>query len=41
VVASIGTIAGGLAGHSMPQRLLQQIFAGALVVVAAFVLMRG
>ena len=41
VVASIGTIAGGFAGHSMPQRLLQQIFAGALFVVAAFVLMRG
>ena len=41
VVASIGTIAGGFAGHSMPQRLLQQIFAGALVVVAAFVLIRG
>ena len=40
-VASIGTIGGGFVGDSMPQRLLQQIFAGALVVVAAFVLMRG
>ena len=40
-VASIGTIAGGRAGYSMPQRLLQQVFAGALVLVAAFVLMRG
>lgn len=40
-VASIGTIAGGLAGHSMSQRRLQQIFAGALIAVAAFVLMRG
>ena len=41
VVASIGTIAGGRAGYAMPQRLLQQMFAGALVLVAAFVLMRG
>ena len=41
VIASIGTIAGVRAGHSMPQRRLQQVFAGALVLVAAFVLMRG
>ena len=41
VVASIGTIAGGLAGRSMSQRLLQQLFAGALILVAAFVLTRG
>jgi uncharacterized membrane protein YfcA len=40
-VASAGTVAGGLAGQSLPQRRLQQIFAGCLMVVAAFILIRG
>jgi uncharacterized membrane protein YfcA len=40
-VASAGTIAGGIAGQSVPQRLLQQVFAAGLMVVAAFILIRG
>ena len=40
-VASAGTVAGGIAGQSIPQRLLQQVFAAALIVVAAFILTRG
>jgi len=40
-VASAATVAGGLAGHSLPPRRLQQIFAGCLIAVAAFVLIRG
>jgi uncharacterized membrane protein YfcA len=40
-LAAIGTIVGGHAGHAMPQRLLQQVFAGTLIAVAAFVLIRG
>ena len=40
-VASVGTIAGGIAGQSVPQRLLQQVFAAGLIVVAAFILTRG
>ena len=41
LVASAGTIAGGIAGQSVPQRLLQQVFAAGLIVVAAFILTRG
>jgi hypothetical protein len=40
-VASAGTIAGGIAGQSVSQRLLQQAFAAGLIVVAAFILIRG
>ena len=40
-VASIGTVAGGIAGQSIPQRRLQQVFAAGLILVAAFVLTRG
>ncbi len=36
IVASIGTVAGAMAGRSMPPRLLQYTFAVALVLVAAF-----
>jgi uncharacterized protein len=41
LVTSAGTIIGGIAGHSMSQRLLQPIFAAALAAVAVFVLIRG
>ena len=40
-VASIGTVAGGIAAQSFPQRRLQQAFAAGLIVVAAFILTRG
>jgi uncharacterized protein len=40
-VASAGTVAGGMAGHSISQRLLQQIFAAVLLAVALFILTRG
>ena len=40
-VASIGTVAGGKARHMISPHRLQQIFAAALIAVAAFVLMRG
>ena len=40
-VASAGTIAGGIAGQSVPQRLLQQAFAAGLILVAAFILIRA
>ena len=40
-VASAGTVAGGIAGQSLPQRRLQQVFAAGLIVVAAFTLIRG
>lgn len=40
-VASAGTVAGGLAAHSVPQRRLQQIFAASLIAIAAFILIRG
>jgi uncharacterized membrane protein YfcA len=40
-VASAGTVAGGLAGHYLAPRRLQQIFAGGLIVIAAFILIRG
>ncbi|MBY0497917.1 MAG: sulfite exporter TauE/SafE family protein [Cyanobacteria bacterium] len=40
-VTSLGTLAGGIAGRAMSQRVLQQMFAVVLIVVAAFVLMRG
>ena len=40
-VASAGTIAGGIAGQSVSQRLLQRVFAAGLIVVAAFILIRG
>jgi uncharacterized membrane protein YfcA len=41
LVTSAGTIIGGIAGHSLSQRLLQPIFAVALAAVAVFVLIRG
>ena len=41
MVATLATVAGGIARHSMSQRLLQRMFAGALVVVAAFLLIRN
>ena len=40
-VASAGTVAGGFAGHAVPQRRLQQIFAASLIAIAAFILIRG
>jgi uncharacterized membrane protein YfcA len=40
-VASAGTVAGGLLGHSLPQRPLQRIFAAGLIAVAAFMLLQG
>ena len=40
-VAAAGTVAGGIAGHSVPQHRLQQVFAAGLIVVAAFTLIRG
>ena len=40
-VASAATIAGGMAAHAVPQRLLQQTFAMVLIVVAAYVVIRG
>ena len=40
-VAAAGTVAGGIAGHSVPQQRLQQVFAAGLIVVAAFTLIRG
>ena len=40
-VASAGTVAGGIAGQSLSQRLLQQVFAAGLIGVAAFILVRG
>ena len=40
-VASAGTVAGGIAGQSVPQRLLQQVFAAGLMLIAAFILIRG
>jgi uncharacterized membrane protein YfcA len=40
-IASAGTITGGLVAHRMPQRRLQQVFAVALLAVAAFMLARG
>ena len=39
--AAAGTVAGGIAGHSLPQQRLQQVFAAGLIAVAAFTLIRG
>jgi uncharacterized membrane protein YfcA len=40
-VAAAGTVAGGFAADSVPQRRLQQIFAASLLAIAAFILIRG
>jgi uncharacterized membrane protein YfcA len=41
LVAAIGTIAGGLVAHHLPQQRLQQVFATALVVLGSYVLIRS
>lgn len=41
LVAALGTIAGGMAAHHLPQRRLQQVFATTLVVLGSFVLIRS
>jgi uncharacterized membrane protein YfcA len=41
MVASAGTIAGGIVAHRLPQQRVQQIFAVALVAIAAFMFTRG
>ncbi|HEX6164120.1 MAG TPA: sulfite exporter TauE/SafE family protein [Vicinamibacterales bacterium] len=40
-IASAGTVAGGIAAQSVSQQLLQRVFAAGLIVVAAFILIRG
>jgi uncharacterized membrane protein YfcA len=41
VVAALGTLAGGVVAHRLPQRRLQQAFATALVVLGSYVLIRS
>ncbi len=41
VVAAIGTLAGGMIAHRLPQRRLQQAFATTLVVLGSYVLIRS
>jgi uncharacterized membrane protein YfcA len=41
LVAALGTLAGGVVGHRLPQRRLQQVFATALVVLGSYVLIRS
>jgi uncharacterized membrane protein YfcA len=40
-VASAGTVAGGMVGHTLSQQLLQRVFAAGLIVVAGLMLLRG
>ncbi len=40
LVAALGTIAGGMIAHRLPQRRLQQVFATTLVVLGSYVLSR-
>lgn len=41
LMASAGTVTGGVMAHRLPQHRLQQIFAVALVAIASFILTRG
>ncbi len=41
LVAAAGAIAGGYVAHRLPQQRLQQAFAGVLVVLASYVLIRS
>lgn len=41
LVAAGATLAGGMVGHRLPQRRLQQVFAAVLVVLALWVLLRS
>lgn len=40
-VAALGTIMGGLVAHRVPHRLLQRIFASAVITIAVYILTRG
>lgn len=41
LVAALGTIAGGMLAHRLPQHRLQQVFATTLVVLGSYVLIRS
>lgn len=41
VVAALGTLAGGMIAHRLPQRRLQQAFATTLVILGSYVLIRS